>query len=99
MTTAAENLVDRNFSSAELGVMMALVMCDWNTRDAERCFVELGGHPAAYNRILASLLADKVIKSHPRRLGFMQLDQLCEALRLRYERAVAAREARDASNR
>lgn len=95
----AEKLIDRNFSSAEVGVMLALVMTDWNISEAQACFEELGGHKAAFMRVLASLLADKVVKTHPRKAGYIQLDQLCEALRLRYERAVQAREVVRASNR
>lgn len=96
MNDDAEFLVNRTFSIAEVGVLLALSMTDWNVTEARRCFEELGGHPGAFERILERLKKDCVLKAHPRRTGYVQLDQLCEGLRLRYERIVA--QAEEAAN-
>lgn len=95
----AERLSERKYTHAETMFILALALSEWVLSDARVCFEELGGHPAAFNRLHARLLADRVIKSHPRRPStHVQLDLACEGLRVYYERVVAHREVKDAAN-
>jgi hypothetical protein len=90
----AEALINRTFSIGEVMVLLAFEMGEWHTRTARECFIEMGGIGAVFDRLVTRLEGESIIRQHPRRGDHKMLDQLCEGLRLRYEMAALAQEAR-----
>lgn len=89
MNNIAEIVSEWKFTVAEVSALLAFEMAEWMIDDARACFAEMGGHPAAFDRLVTRLEVVGIIKSHPRLRGRMQLDQLCEGLKLRYARVDA----------